>query len=147
MPLSRMNEYSSFRGMRRNRLPGTRNPFSVPLSKQRIIVCWLTLQIFAASPVVNTVFVDMAANHPSLTMVGPANGGSQVVAASNPPCVCHVEASPKGPSESGAGLGPHRLARARLSWFPVLINQPSADQTAQLCQVGKPLLNYQALAE
>src|SRR5262245_61398618 len=98
MPLSRMNEYSSLRGMRRNRLPGTRNPFSVPLSKQRMIVCWLTLQIFAASPVVNTVFVDMAANHPSLTMVGPANGGSQDVAASNPPCVCHVEASPKGPS-------------------------------------------------
>jgi hypothetical protein len=33
----------------------------VPLSKQRIIVCWLTLQILAASPVVKTVFVDMAA--------------------------------------------------------------------------------------
>ena len=66
MPLSRMNEYNSFRGMRRKRLPGTRKPFRVPLSKQRIIVCWLTLQIFAASPVVNTVFVvaDMAVNHP-----------------------------------------------------------------------------------
>ena len=45
-----------------HRLPGTRKPFNDPLSKQRIIVCWLTLQILAASPVVNTVFVlaDMA---------------------------------------------------------------------------------------
>jgi hypothetical protein len=59
MPFSRMKLYSSARGMRRKRLPGTRKPFSVPLSKQRIMVCWLTLQIFAASPVVNTVFVDM----------------------------------------------------------------------------------------
>ncbi len=41
--------------MRRKRLPGTRNPLSCPLSKHRIIVCWLTLQILAASPVVNTV--------------------------------------------------------------------------------------------
>ena len=43
--------------MRRNRLPGTRNPLSWPESKQRMIVCWLTLQILAASPVVNTVFI------------------------------------------------------------------------------------------
>ena len=58
--------------MRRKRLPGTRNPLSEPLSKQRIIVCWLTLQILAASPVVNTVFVfaDMALRTiPSVTMV------------------------------------------------------------------------------
>ena len=43
--------------MRRNRLPGTRNPLSCPESKQRMMVCWLTLQILAASPVVNTVFI------------------------------------------------------------------------------------------
>src|SRR5262245_6428295 len=43
--------------MRRNLLPGTRNPLSCPLSKQRIMVCCETLQIFAASPVVNTVFI------------------------------------------------------------------------------------------
>src|SRR3954447_3252026 len=43
--------------MRRNRDPGTRNPLSCPESKQRMIVCWLTLQILAASPVVNTVFM------------------------------------------------------------------------------------------
>src|SRR5260370_9363667 len=43
--------------MRRTREPGTRNPFSCPLSKQRIMVCWLTLQILAASPVVKTVFI------------------------------------------------------------------------------------------
>ena len=59
MPLSRMNMKSCSRGMRRNRLPGTRNPLSCPESKQRMIVCWLTLQIFAASPVVNTVFIVM----------------------------------------------------------------------------------------
>ena len=35
-----------------NAKTGTRKPFRLPLSKQRIIVCWLTLQIFAASPVV-----------------------------------------------------------------------------------------------
>ena len=63
MPLSRMNVNSWSRGMRRNRLPGTRKPLSWPESKQRMIVCWLTLQILAASPVVNTVF--MLANHPS----------------------------------------------------------------------------------
>src|SRR3981081_1232598 len=43
--------------MRRKREPGTRNPLSCPLSKQRMIVCWLTLQILAASPVVKTVFM------------------------------------------------------------------------------------------
>src|SRR5438309_1313266 len=43
--------------MRRNREPGTRNPLSCPLSKQRMMVCWLTLQILAASPVVKTVFM------------------------------------------------------------------------------------------
>src|SRR5438105_1280232 len=43
--------------MRRNREPGTRKPLSWPESKQRMIVCWLTLQILAASPVVNTVFM------------------------------------------------------------------------------------------
>src|SRR5437868_275746 len=43
--------------MRRNRDPGTRNPLSCPLSKQRMMVCWLTLQILAASPVVKTVFM------------------------------------------------------------------------------------------
>src|SRR5689334_1921992 len=43
--------------MRRNLLPGTRNPLSCPLSKQRMMVCCETLQIFAASPVVNTVFI------------------------------------------------------------------------------------------
>src|SRR5262245_22920988 len=43
--------------MRRKRDPGTRNPFSWPLSKQRMMVCWETLQILAASPVVNTVFM------------------------------------------------------------------------------------------
>ena len=45
------------RGIRRKREPGTRNPLSWPESKQRMIVCWLTLQIFAASPVVKTVFI------------------------------------------------------------------------------------------
>ena len=50
--------------MRRNRLPGTRNPFSCPESKQRIMVCWETLQILAASPVVNTVFMFAASYHP-----------------------------------------------------------------------------------
>src|SRR5208283_4686813 len=44
--------------MRRNREPGTRKPLSCPESKQRIIVCWLTLQILAASPVVKTVFIS-----------------------------------------------------------------------------------------
>src|SRR5882757_8355727 len=49
--------------MRRNREPGTRNPLSCPLSKQRMMVCWLTLQILAASPVVKTVF--MGTSNPS----------------------------------------------------------------------------------
>ena len=57
MPLSFMNLYSASRGMRRNAEPGTRKPLSCPLSKQRMMVCWLTLQILAASPVVNTVFM------------------------------------------------------------------------------------------
>src|SRR5258708_5270495 len=43
--------------MRRNLDPGTRKPLSCPLSKQRMMVCWLTLQILAASPVVKTVFM------------------------------------------------------------------------------------------
>ena len=43
--------------MRRNLEPGTRKPLSRPASKQRMIVCWLTLQMPAASPVVNTVFM------------------------------------------------------------------------------------------
>src|SRR5581483_7795036 len=43
--------------MRRKREPGTRKPLSCPLSKQRMMVCWLTLQILAASPVVKTVFM------------------------------------------------------------------------------------------
>src|SRR6187551_2011024 len=60
--------------MRRKRLPGTRKPFSEPLSKQRIIVCWLTLQILAASPVVNTVLVlDITSNHPSSLMAEPTH--------------------------------------------------------------------------
>src|SRR5438445_6104952 len=46
--------------MRRKRDPGTRKPLSCPLSKQRMIVCWLTLQILAASPVVNTVFMGLS---------------------------------------------------------------------------------------
>src|SRR5262245_16637233 len=46
--------------MRRKREPGTRKPLSCPLSKQRMMVCWLTLQILAASPVVNTVFIRLA---------------------------------------------------------------------------------------
>mgnify|MGYP004123416451 CR=1 FL=1 len=49
-----INRTSSARGMRRNLDPGTLNPCSRPLSKQRMMVCWETLQIFAASPVVNT---------------------------------------------------------------------------------------------
>ena len=56
--------------MRRNFDPGTRKPFNWPESKQRIIVCWLTLQIFAASPVVNTVFmllIHLVLNGPSGT--------------------------------------------------------------------------------
>src|SRR5262249_55609419 len=52
--------------MRRNREPGTRNPLSCPLSKQRIMVCWETLQILAASPVVKTVF--MGSSTPSLAL-------------------------------------------------------------------------------
>src|SRR6516225_5181380 len=47
--------------MRRNREPGTRNPLSCPESKQRMIVCWLTLHILAASPVVKTVFMVVCA--------------------------------------------------------------------------------------
>src|SRR5690349_9959153 len=43
--------------MRRKRLPGTRKPRNRPLSKQRMMVCCDTLQISAASPVVNTVFI------------------------------------------------------------------------------------------
>src|SRR5690349_15727853 len=43
--------------MRRKRLPGTRKPLRRPLSKQRMMVCCDTLQISAASPVVNTVFM------------------------------------------------------------------------------------------
>src|SRR5207237_4050524 len=43
-----------------NRERGTRNPLSCPWSKQRMIVCWLTLQILAASPVVNTVFMGLS---------------------------------------------------------------------------------------
>ncbi len=61
MPLSFMNLYRASRGMRRNLLPGTRNPLSCPLSKQRMMVCCETLQIFAASPVVNTVFMRASA--------------------------------------------------------------------------------------
>src|SRR5437588_7350565 len=75
--------------MRRKREPGTRKPLSEPLSKQRMIVCWLTLQIFAASPVVNTVFVlaDMAANHPSILMVELAvRAAAAVVRGPQPPC-------------------------------------------------------------
>jgi hypothetical protein len=52
MPLSFMKAIRASRGMRRNRLPGTRNPLSRPLSKQRMMVCCETLQISAASPVV-----------------------------------------------------------------------------------------------
>src|SRR5688572_30675749 len=115
MLLSFMKAINASRGIRRNRLPGTRKPLSVPLSKQRMIVCWLTLQIFAASPVVKTVFVDMAANHPSLTMVGPAWGGSHFVAASNPPCFCHVVASPEVPDYKYCAIGrrPHTLRGCR----------------------------------
>src|SRR5215475_9287938 len=46
--------------MRRKRDPGTRKPLSCPLSKQRMMVCWLTLQILAASPVVKTVFMRLS---------------------------------------------------------------------------------------
>src|SRR5262249_52957791 len=74
MPLSFMNLYSISRGMRRNRDPGTRNPLSCPLSKQRMMVCWETLQILAASPVVNTVFMG----HPPFAGAGPATVDSPV---------------------------------------------------------------------
>src|SRR6478672_10439408 len=57
MLLSFMKAINASRGIRRNRLPGTRKPLSRPLSKQRMIVCCETLQISAASPVVNTVFM------------------------------------------------------------------------------------------
>src|SRR4051794_19893907 len=57
-----MNAISASRGIRRNRLPGTRKPFKRPLSKQRMIVCCETLQISAASPVVNTVFMVLTLN-------------------------------------------------------------------------------------
>src|SRR5262249_52973205 len=53
-----MNWISASRGMRRNRLPGTRKPRRRPLSKQRMMVCWETLHISAASPVVKTVFIE-----------------------------------------------------------------------------------------
>src|SRR5262249_8915008 len=59
--------------MRRKRDPGTRNPFSWPLSKQRMIVCWLTLQILAASPVVKTVF--MGSSTPYRPRAGPIECG------------------------------------------------------------------------
>src|SRR5437763_221252 len=60
--------------MRRNREPGTRNPLSWPLSKQRMMVCWLTLQILAASPVVNTVFMGTSTPARSyLDLDRPAN--------------------------------------------------------------------------
>jgi len=49
-----MKEISDSLGIRLNLDPGTRKPFSRPLSKQRITVCWLTLQIWATSPVVKT---------------------------------------------------------------------------------------------
>src|SRR6188768_2347353 len=51
--------------MRRKREPGTRNPLSWPLSKQRMMVCWLTLQILAASPVVKTVFMGTSTPSPT----------------------------------------------------------------------------------
>src|SRR5262245_47748748 len=74
MPLSFMNLYSISRGIRRNRDPGTRNPLSCPLSKQRIMVCWLTLQILAASPVVKTVFMGSSTpfwpRHPTHVPLG-----------------------------------------------------------------------------
>ena len=48
--------------MRRNLEPGTRKPPRRPASKQRMMVCWETLQISAASPVVKTSFKGM---HPA----------------------------------------------------------------------------------
>src|SRR5947209_3653794 len=73
--------------MRRNREPGTRKPRSWPESKQRMIVCWLTLQILAASPVVNTVFmVVYAPSRERLGSVAP-------------------EAPPAGPSHRGRCAG------------------------------------------
>src|SRR5262249_30053276 len=54
--------------MRRNREPGTRKPLSCPLSKQRMMVCWLTLQILAASPVVKTVFMCFVHPLPDLSL-------------------------------------------------------------------------------
>src|SRR2546423_111306 len=57
MLLLRMKATNASRGMRRKRLPGTREPLSRPLSKQRMMVCWETLQMSAASPVVKTVFM------------------------------------------------------------------------------------------
>src|SRR6188474_425146 len=82
--------------MRRNRLPGTRNPFNEPLSKQRIMVCWLTLQILAASPVVNTVFVDMARTilpYRWSDQRGPEHRRSKPQTS----VCCHVDAGPKLP--------------------------------------------------
>src|SRR5688500_9337794 len=57
MLFSVMTAIRASRGMRRKRLPGTRKPLSRPLSKQRMMVCWETLQISAASPVVKTGFM------------------------------------------------------------------------------------------
>src|SRR3569623_164423 len=78
-----MNRYSISRGMRRNLEPGTRKPLSWPLSKQRMIVCWLTLQIIAASPVVNTVF--MRSTIPYGRMARLMSGVCDIQSAKMPP--------------------------------------------------------------
>ena len=64
---------------RLQREPGTRNPFSCPLSKQRMIVCWLTLQTLAASPVVNTVFIYASTPEPDCVRLARDRSGRRFV--------------------------------------------------------------------
>src|SRR5438105_1753098 len=118
--------------MRRNLDPGTRKPLSEPLSKQRMIVCWLTLQIFAASPVVNTVFVlaDMAANHPSILMVELAvRAAAAVVRGPQPPCDATSLLVPNSSFTRNCALAHSLLnfrSRHAYAFLPSLPNFPTA---------------------
>src|SRR5262249_27691906 len=85
--------------MRRKRLPGTRKPLSCPLSKQRMMVCWLTLQILAASPVVNTVFMrtpSLAGGRPAHEwgLPGPPGAGPETLVLHDSPLAYPSERRP-----------------------------------------------------
>src|SRR5260370_40726543 len=98
--------------MRRNRDPGTRNPFNCPLSKQRMIVCWLTLQTLAASPVVNTVFIWTSTPEPDSVRLARDRSGRRLAE------------SRRGPESSMIGRRDHlvgdQILQSHAAWAPTL---------------------------